>query len=81
MTLFENSEFIYISDENDGETCEYSYMKNRFISQCNPASQNEYNYYLKFAKIYCNINLLRCKYSDVIENSLNTLIFTKQICL
>lgn len=79
MSLLEDNDFIYISEKNDGETCEYSYMKNRFISQCNPSTQSEYNYYHKFAKIFCNINLLRCKYSDVVENSLQSIIVTKKI--
>ena len=36
-------------------------LKNRFVSLCNPSNQKEFDYYLKFARIYCNKTILKCK--------------------
>lgn len=79
--MFETEQYIFLLENEDGESCEYSFLKNRFLSQCNPSNQKEYNYYLKYSKIFCNKTILKCKYSESIEASLKSLVETKKIHL
>ena len=79
--MFENDQYIYFLDNDEEETCEYIYLKNRFVSQCNPSNQKELSYYLKYARIYCNKKILKCKYSDAIETSLKSIVKTKKMLI
>ena len=77
--LFEDDHFIYLNDKNKNESFEFYYAKSLFISKCSPNNLKEYNYYLKFANIYCNINLYNCKYPQSIHTILDNIIKTKNI--
>ena len=77
--FFEDQNSIYLIDKKKGESFEYYYMKSLFLSKCNPKNIKEYDYYLKFANIFCNINLLGCKYNKSILQILNNIIVTKNI--
>lgn len=77
--FFEDQNAIYIIDKKKGESFEYYYMKSLFLSKCNPQNFKEYNFYLKFSNIYCNINIRNCKYNKSILQILNNIIVTKNI--
>lgn len=77
--MFEDNHNIYLNTKNKNESYEFYYTKSLFISKCSPNNQKEYNYYLKFANIYCNIYLYKCKYPPSIHTILNNIIKTKNI--
>ena len=71
--MFENEGNIYMLDKNNGETNEFYYKKCMFISKI-PVNNSNFDYYLKYATIYCNKKLLNIEYDNNINNNLKKII-------
>ena len=77
--MLETENTIYLIQTNEGESNSYSYDRDLFIHLCKPKTDEELNYYLKYANIYCNIKYYKSKYNEKIMFNLNNLLKHKHI--
>ena len=75
--MFETHEKIYIINKLDNTS--YNFDRDLFISKCKIKGKKDFDLYLKFANIYCNIKYYNLKYNLNIMTDLNKIIKNNNI--
>lgn len=79
--MFEDSDYIYMINKEEGESNTLYYYKCLFLSKCRPYNKKTLDYYLRYANIFCNKKFNGCVYGIHIEKMLEKIMCDNNISI